>query len=75
KGLLQRRFYEHTIVNQDELKNHINYVHYNPVKHGYVKCVKDWVYSSFHKFVENKLYDENWGCSANIENIKNLDFE
>ena len=75
KGVFQRRYFEHTICSQEELNNHINYVHYNPVKHGYVKCVKDWVYSSFHKFVENKLYYENWGCSADIENIKNLDFE
>ena len=72
---ISRRFYEHTIINQDELNNHINYIHYNPVKHGYVQNVKDWEHSSFHKFVENKLYDENWGCSADIENIKNLDFE
>ena len=50
-------------------------MHYNPVKHGYVKCVKDWVYSSFHKFVGDKFYDKNWGSSADIENIKNLDFE
>ena len=75
KGLFQRRFYEHTILNQSELNNHINYIHYNPVKHGYVKCVKDWKYSSFHKFVEDKFYDKNWGNPNDIENIKNLDFE
>ena len=71
KGLFQRRFYEHTILNQSELNNHINYIHYNPVKHGYVKCVKDWKYSSFHKFVEDKFYDKNWRNPNDIENIKN----
>jgi putative transposase len=75
KGLFQRRFYEHTILNQDELNNHINYIHYNPVKHGYVQSVKDWEYSSFHKYVKNNLYDKNWGSFTDIENIKNLDFE
>ena len=75
KGVFQRRYFEHTICSQEELNNHINYVHYNPVKHGYVKCVKDWVYSSFHKFVEDKFYDNNWGSPNDIENIKNLDFE
>ena len=75
KGVFQRRYFEHTICSQEELNNHINYIHYNPVKHGCVKCVKDWVYSSFHKFVEDKFYDKNWGSSADIENIKNLDFE
>ena len=75
KGLFQRRFYEHTISSQSELNNHINYIHYNPVKHGYVQSVKDWEYSSFHKFVENNFYDKKWGSSTDIESIKNLDFE
>ena len=75
KGVFQRRYFEHTIYSQEELNKHINYIHYNPVKHGYVKTVKDWKYSSFHKFVQDKLYDKNWGSSADIENIRNLDFE
>ena len=75
KGVFQRRYYERTICSQEELNNHIDYIHYNPVKHGYVKCVKDWELSSFHKFVENKLYDENWGSSEDIENLKALNFE
>ena len=75
KGVFQRRYFEHTICSQEELNNHINYIHYNPVKHGDVKCVKDWVYSSFHKFVKDKFYDKNWGSPNDIENIKNLDFE
>ena len=53
----------------------MNYIHYNPVKHGLVKNVKDWRYSSFCKFVKQGLYDINWGCSKDIENIKDLDFE
>ena len=75
KGVFQRRYFEHTICSQEELNNHINYIHYNPVKHGYAKNVKDWKYSSFHKFVEYKFYNKNWGCYTDIENIKNLDFE
>ena len=75
KGIFQRRYFEHTICSQDELNNHINYIHYNPVKHEYVQYVKDWEYSSFHKFVENNLYDINWGSSTDIENIKNLELE
>jgi len=67
KGVFQRRYFEHTICSQEELNNHINYIHYNPVKHGYVKNVKDWKYSSFHKLVEDKFYDKNWGSSDDIE--------
>ena len=73
--MFQRRYYKHTICSQEELNNHINYIHYNPVKHGYAKCIKEWKHSSFHKFVKNKLYDENLGSSEDIENLKDLNFE
>ncbi len=75
KGIFQRRYFEHTIVNEDDLNNQINYIHYNPVKHGYVKSVKDWEHSTFHKFVKQNLYNENWGNSSEIENIKDFNFE
>ena len=75
KGIFQRRYWEHTIRDENELNNHINYIHYNPVKHKLVQNVKDWEYSSFHKFVENNLYDKNWGNVKEIENIINLDYE
>lgn len=73
--IFQRRYWEHTIRNEEELNEQINYIHYNPVKHGYVHSVKDWDFSSFHKFVQLGLYEENWGSLKDIENIKNLDFE
>ena len=75
KGLFQRRFYEHTITTQEELNNHIDYIHYNPVKHGYTASVKDWEYSSFHKYAKNNLYDVNWGSYTDITNIKDIEFE
>ncbi|MCQ2744586.1 MAG: transposase [bacterium] len=75
KGVFQRRYFEHTIINQDDLNNHIDYIHYNPVKHGLVKNVKDWEYSSFLKFVKHNLYDKNWGSSKDINNFVNLSFE
>ncbi len=75
KGVFQRRFFEHTIKDEEELNNQINYIHYNPVKHELVNNVKDWQYSSFHKFVEQGMYEYNWGSLKDIENIKNLDFE
>ncbi len=75
KGIFQRRFFEHTITSEEELNNQINYIHYNPVKHGLVNNVKEWKYSSFHKFVAQGLYEYSWGSSKDIENIKDLDFE
>lgn len=75
KGIFQRRYWEHTIKNEEELNKQINYIHYNPVKHEYIHNVKDWDFSSFHKFVQLGLYEENWGSLKDIENIKNLNFE
>ena len=41
-SIWQRRFWEHEIRNEQDLNNHIDYIHYNPVKHGYVNRVRDW---------------------------------
>jgi putative transposase len=41
----------------------MDYIHYNPVKHGYVKSPKDWYYGSFQSAVKRGLYDEDWGSS------------
>ena len=48
RGIWQRRFWEHTIRNEEDFIHHVDYIHYNPVKHGYVKQMEDWCYSSFH---------------------------
>jgi len=72
KGIFQHRYYEHTIVDENELNKIIDYIHYNPVKHGYVDKVKNWAYSSFKNFVDIGYYDENW---CDFSNIKNLDLE
>jgi putative transposase len=61
----QRRFYEHTIRDESDLRKHLDYLHFNPVKHGLVKCVHDWEYSSFHRGVRRGEYDVKWGCQCN----------
>ncbi len=60
RGIWQRRFWEHLIRDEDDYWHHVNYVHYNPLKHGLVKHVKDWPHSTFHRFVDIGVYDENW---------------
>jgi len=59
----QRRFWEHAIRDEEDWHRHMDYIHYNPVKHGYVKNVKDWPWSSFEKMVEKGFYDINWGTN------------
>jgi len=57
----QRRYWEHVIRDEADFQRHVDYVHVNPLKHGYVKQVADWPYSTFHRFVENGVYSLNWG--------------
>ena len=59
----QPYFWEHLIRDAQDFENHMNYVHYNPVKHGLVKRVIDWQHSTFHRFVKEGIYTENWGCT------------
>jgi putative transposase len=59
----QRRFWEHLIRDQNDFNRHIDYIHYNPVKHGLVNCVADWPWSSFHRFVKLGFYDRDWGAN------------
>jgi putative transposase len=60
KGIWQRRFWEHQIRDELDLQRHVDYIHYNPVKHGLVKQVKDWPYSSFHRYVEAGDLPADW---------------
>jgi putative transposase len=61
RGLWQRRFWEHLIRDEDDLRRHTDYIHWNPVKHGWVAKVADWHHSSFHAYVRRGLYETNWG--------------
>ena len=60
RGIWQRRFWEHAISHEEDYRRHVDYIHYNPVKHGYVPHVADWPYSSFHRFVREGIYAANW---------------
>ncbi|WP_425616229.1 transposase [Anatilimnocola sp. NA78] len=62
RGVWQRRFWEHTIRDLVDLENHFDYIHFNPVKHGYVNRVRDWQPSTFHRWVEHGHYDIQWGA-------------
>jgi putative transposase len=64
RGIWQRRYWEHTIRNEDDFARHIDYVHINPVKHGLVTRVRDWPHSSFHRMVKLGIYAEDWAGDA-----------
>ena len=60
RGIWQRRFWEHLLRDQDDWNRHVDYIHWNPVKHGWVERVADWPYSSFHQLVEQGVYQQDW---------------
>ena len=61
KGVWQRRYWEHAIRDDADLARHVDYVHFNPVKHGLVPRVADWPYSSFHQHVARGVLPVDWG--------------
>ena len=73
-SLWQPRFWDHIIRDENDLKRHLDYTHYNPVKHGLVACPEDYPYSSYRYWLERGYYEEGWGHSE-PENLKGMDFE
>ena len=63
RGIWQRRYWEHLIRDEGDYQRHVDYIHYNPLKHGYVERLADWPYSSFHRAVAQGVYSEDW-CIA-----------
>ena len=63
-SLWQPRFWEHMIRDSADLTEHCDYVHFNPVRHGLVKNVGEWPYSTFHRFLAKGVYDEKWGSGT-----------
>src|SRR5947209_9949523 len=67
RGIWQRRYWEHTLRDKSDFEHHVDYIHFNPVKHGYVSRVKDWPYSSFHRFVRMRIYPHDWAGDGGDE--------
>ncbi len=74
RGVWQRRFWEHLIRDQQDFARHMDYIHYNPVKHGHAKCPHQWKHSSFHRWVKEGVYRPDWLCQCR-ENSDPPDFE
>ena len=66
RGIWQRRFWEHMIVDEDDLQNHFDYIHFNPVKHGYVTRAVDWPYSSLRRYVDSGELAGDWVCGPGV---------
>jgi len=71
----QRRSWEHMIRDDEDMTSHVEYIHYNPVKHGLVEAPGEWQYSSFHKYVEKGLYPSHWGEAKEIRFAEDIGYE
>ena len=60
RGIWQRRYWEHTLRDEIDFERHVDYIHFNPVKHGHVNRVSDWPYSTFHQMVRLGVYRVDW---------------
>jgi putative transposase len=75
KGIWQRKYYDHIVRDENDFHKHLDYIHYNPVKHNYVKAPKDWEYSSFKKFVKMGFYEKDWCNFDDKNNVLNMNLE
>lgn len=74
RGVWQRRFWDHAIRNDEDYKRHMDYIHYNPVKHGLAQCPHLWPHSSFAKWVRRSVYADNWMCRCACRSVESPDF-
>ena len=74
RGVWQRRFWEHVIRDEIDYERHMDYIHYNPVKHELVRCPHEWSHSSFAKWVRQGAYDDDWMCRCLGGEVKPPDF-
>jgi putative transposase len=71
RGIWQRRYWEHTLRDEDDFARHTDYIHYNPVKHGHALAVGAWPYSSFARMVRAGAYAQDWdgGSQSSVEDF------
>ena len=67
QAVWQKRFWEHVIKDETDFVRHVEYIHYNPVKHGLAGAPKDWEYSSFHRYVATEQYSLDWGAGKTLD--------
>jgi len=67
RGIWQRRYWEHLIRDQRDYAQHVDYIHYNPVKHGYTQIAAEWPYCSIHDWIKCGILDKHWGYDNSVD--------
>jgi putative transposase len=74
RGIWQRRYWEHLIRDEEDFRRHVDYIHWNPVKHNHAACPHAWRWSSFQKWVQRGAYEPTWQCRCDSRIITPPDF-
>ena len=67
RGIWQRRYWEHLLRDENDLRRHMDYIHYNPVKHQLVDKPDAWPYSTLHAHIRRGVLAPAWGCVADMD--------
>jgi putative transposase len=67
RGIWQRRYWEHCIRDERDYEKHVEYIHFNPVKHGHVTRAINWPYSSIHRYLTEGLIERDWGMAETAD--------
>lgn len=70
RGIWQRRYWEHVIRDDIDFERHLDYIRYNPVKHGHANSPAAWPYSSFGKLVARGWYPPGWAASDEVTTLE-----
>jgi putative transposase len=70
RGVWQAKFFEHTIRDEDDFIKHVEYIHYNPVKHGLASAPFEWQHSSFHEYVSRGMYEIHWSSAMPFDRME-----
>jgi REP-associated tyrosine transposase len=71
----QERFFDHVIRDDTDFDKHLDYIHYNPVKHECVEDPIDWRWSSLSRWINEGVYESGWGCDESPKSIGNMNYE
>ena len=65
----QYRFWDHVIRDDEDFRRHVDYIHFNAVKHGLATGPLEFPFSSFHEYYKSGYYSADWGVIEKIESL------
>lgn len=74
KTLWESSGWDQPLTSKEDLERHIDFVHYNPVKHGLASSPWEYQHSSFREFVKHGYYFKDWTIDSDRrQSLRELD--